>query len=38
MAHSLHPNFSFELIIGMDVISQADLTVSREGRCSMEFS
>lgn len=26
MAHSLHPNFSFELIIGMDVISQADLS------------
>ena len=37
LAHSLHPNFSFELIIGMDVISQADLTVSRDGRCSLEF-
>jgi hypothetical protein len=37
LAHSLHRNFSFELIIGMDVISQADLTVSRGGRCLLEF-
>jgi hypothetical protein len=37
LAHSLHPNFSFELIIGMDIISQADLTVSREGRCALAF-
>jgi hypothetical protein len=37
LAHSLHPNFSFEIIIGMHVISQADLMVSRDGRCSLEF-
>ncbi len=37
LAHSLHPNFGFELIVGMDVISQADLTVLRDGSCSLEF-
>ena len=37
LAHSLHPNFGLELIVGMDVISQADLTVSRDGGCLLEF-
>jgi hypothetical protein len=30
LAHALHPMFSYELLIGMDVLSRCDLTLRRD--------
>lgn len=38
LAHSLHPNFSFEMIIGMDIIAQADLSLTRNGDATLRLS
>jgi hypothetical protein len=38
LAHSLHPNFSFEMIVGMDVISQTDLSISRNGQAVLRLA
>jgi predicted aspartyl protease len=37
MAYALHPNFSFEMLIGMDIISQMDLSLSRTGEVSLRL-
>lgn len=38
LAYSLHPNFSFEMIVGMDIIAQADLLLMRNGGATLRLS
>ena len=33
----LRPGFRFEALIGMDILSQCDLSMDRRGRCALRF-
>lgn len=37
-AHALRDGFSYPLLIGMDILSQCDLAMSRNGQCSFVFA
>lgn len=36
-AHALRDGFSYPLLIGMDILSQCDLTMTRDGACTLSF-
>lgn len=36
-AHALRDNFTYPMLIGMDILSQCDLTMRRDATCTLTF-